>query len=101
MAPAVLVIILIVVLARLGPDLLEWINNNRQPVLTAPAQIVAKRSLTRGYKHVRTYYYVTVEFRNGERREYAVEGEQFGMLAEGDYGLLTFQGTWLHGFERG
>ena len=40
-----------------------------------------------------TYYYITFEVNSGDRMEFSVTGEQYGMLAEGDYGTLTFQGT--------
>ena len=100
MVLVVLVIIVAVLVFNVGPDIAEWTHNNRQPVLTALAKVVAKRLQARGQDHVRTYYFVTFEFKNGERREYSVEGEHFGLLAEGDYGVLTFQGTRFHGFER-
>ena len=47
-----------------------------------------------------TRYFVTFQTENGERTELAVEGREYGMLAEGDSGQLTFQGTRYMGFER-
>ena len=35
-----------------------------------------------------------------ERMEFSMEGEDFGLLAEGDVGLLTFQGSRYLGFDR-
>jgi hypothetical protein len=32
--------------------------------------------------------------------EFAVSGNQYGMIAEGDFGRLTFQGTRFLSFER-
>lgn len=40
-----------------------------------------------------TSYYVTFEVESGDRMELHVSGSEYGMLAEGDYGQLTFQGT--------
>ena len=37
---------------------------------------------------------------NGERKEFHVSGKEYGLLAEGDSGKLTFQGTRYKGFER-
>jgi hypothetical protein len=47
-----------------------------------------------------TYYYVTFELDDGERREFSVDGNDYGMLVEQDGGMLTHQGTRYHGFER-
>ena len=52
-----------------------------------------------GY-HTYTSYYVTFQFDSGDRLEFSVEGTEYGMLAEGDRGKLTFQGTRYLGFER-
>jgi Uncharacterized protein conserved in bacteria (DUF2199)/Protein of unknown function (DUF2500) len=37
----------------------------------------------------------------GDRREFSISGNEYGMLAEGDEGRLTYQGTRYRGFERG
>jgi len=37
---------------------------------------------------------------SGDRMELHVAGHEFGMLIEGDRGMLTFQGTRYLGFER-
>ena len=47
-----------------------------------------------------TTYYVTFEVESGDRMEMCVDGQQYGMLAEGDSGKLTFQGTRYLGFDR-
>lgn len=38
-------------------------------------------------------YYVTFQVESGDRMEFAVSGNEYGMLVEGDKGSLTFQGT--------
>lgn len=87
----------------------EWSNNNKQPVLSVVAKIVAKRNHTSrstsnhdGHHHhsTSTSYYITFEVESGDRMEFSVSGQEFGLLVEGDIGKLTFQGTRYHKFER-
>ena len=88
----------------------EWNKNNNSPRLTVPAVIVAKRTnVTRHHHgganghhhhHTSTTYYVTFQVDSGDRMELRVDGEEYGLLAEGDAGMLTFQGTRYLGFER-
>lgn len=88
----------------------RWHRNNNSPRLTVPATIVSKRTnVTRHrstgagghhYHHTHTTYYVTFEFESGDRFELCIDGEEYGLLAEGDVGSLTFQGTRYLGFER-
>ena len=92
-----------------------WISNNNSPILTVDAVIVAKREDVSVHRHDNagdatgahgfhttssTTYYVTFELENGERKELHVSGKEYGLLAEGDSGKLTFQGTRYKGFER-
>ena len=50
--------------------------------------------------HVKKNGYVTFEVESGDRMEMNVRGSEYGMLAEGDVGKLTFQGTRYLNFER-
>lgn len=43
---------------------------------------------------------VTFELENGKRLELGVKDPEYGMLAEGDRGRLSYQGTRYLGFER-
>ena len=54
------------------------------------------------YTHLttNTIYYVTFQTERGDRMEFQVSGTEYGMLAEGDTGRLTFQGTRYLAFER-
>ena len=73
----------------------RWSRNNASPVESAPARVVAKRTDTSGRVsggRVWTDYYVTFELGSGERREYEVEGGEYGVLVEGDRGTLTHRG---------
>ena len=90
----------------------QWNKNNHSPRLTVPATIVAKRTNVSSHHHHNhggtgmhhtthsTTYYVTFQVESGDRMELCVAGHEFGMLIEGDRGMLTFQGTRYLGFER-
>ena len=92
--------IMIVTLVRGGG---EWNKNNQSPKLTVPVTIVAKRSdVDKGIEtmHTFTSYYVTFQVESGDRMEFEVSDMEYGMLAEGDSGELTFQGTRYLNFQR-
>lgn len=81
----------------------QWNKNNNSPKLSVPTQVVAKRSDTRGgsgNSSASTSYYVTFQVESGDRMELHVSGQEYGMLAEDDLGVLTFQGTRFLSFER-
>ena len=81
----------------------EWNKNNQSPKLTVPVTVVAKRSdVHRGIEtmHTFTSYYVTFQVESGDRMEFEVSDTEYGMLAEGDSGELTFQGTRYLNFRR-
>ena len=88
----------------------QWSKNNNSPRLTVEATVVSKRGdISRhhhsdangiGHTHTSTTYYVTFQVASGDRIELCVGGSEYGMLVEGDFGDLTFQGTRYLGFER-
>ena len=84
----------------------EWFKNNTSPRLTVPAKVVAKRSShhhhhhAHGGMHHSTHYHVTFEVESGDRMELSLSGQEYGLLAEGDTGRLSFQGTRYLSFER-
>jgi len=88
----------------------QWNKNNHSPKLTVPATIVAKRTNVshhhhgganaHHHHHTSTTYYVTFQVESGDRMEFHVTGQQYGLLIEGDRGNLSFQGTRYLGFER-
>jgi hypothetical protein len=45
-------------------------------------------------------YFVTFQVESGDRMELVVNGSEYGMLAEGDFGELIFQGTRYLSFTR-
>jgi hypothetical protein len=86
----------------------QWNKNNHSPRLTVPATIVAKRTNVshhhhageHHHHHTSTTYYVTFQVESGDRMEFHVTGQEYGLLIEGDRGNLSFQGTRYLGFER-
>lgn len=86
----------------------QWNKNNHSPRLTVDAVIVAKRTnVFHGHhthdihhSHSSTSYYVTFQVESGDRMELHMSGAEYGLLAEGDRGRLTFQGTRYLGFQR-
>ena len=81
----------------------KWISNNNSPRLTELAEAVTKRTKTSGgakNSPVNTSYYATSQVESGDRIEFAIKGSEFGLLLEGDLGILAFQGSRYLGFER-
>lgn len=85
----------------------EWSHNNKQPIIPVNSTIISKRANVSHHHHGETHatsssttYYVTFQFDNGERIELTVSGEQYGLMAEGDKGVLSFQGTRFISFDR-
>lgn len=90
----------------------QWNKNNHSPRLTVPVTVVSKRTNVSHHHHhhgdnmamshttTNTSYYVTFQVESGDRMELHVAGHQFGLMVEGDRGMLTFQGTRFLNFER-
>lgn len=89
----------------------EWHSNNQAPQITVAAKIVGKRHNVDVHHHnagnnsgvhttTSTTYYVTFELEDGQRLEFHVKGRVYGLLAEGDCGTLSYQGTRYLNFER-
>lgn len=88
-----------------------WNYNNAQPVLAVVAKVVTKRADVTNHIHntsdnglhhhsTSTAYYVTFEVESGDRLEFQVKPQEYGMLVEEDLGKLTFQGSRYLGFQR-
>ena len=86
----------------------QWNKNNNSPRLTVPVTVVSKRTNVSHHHHagehhhssMSTTYYVTFQVESGDRMELHLDGSQFGLIVEGDRGLLTFQGTRFLEFRR-
>jgi len=99
----VFILVISVFIIGIGGSIKMWSKNSSSPQLTVPASVKTKRTETRGGtgdSAANTWYYVTFEVQSGDRMELPVRGHEFGQLAEGDLGLLTFQGTRYINFER-
>lgn len=98
----------VVFVGILVKNLSEWNKNNHSPRLTVPASVVAKRTNvshhhgagTHHHSSTSTSYYVTFQVDSGDRMELHMSGREYGLLVEGDRGMLTFQGTRYLSFER-
>ena len=103
MVPVMFVLVFGIIIVTMVRGVGEWNKNNQSPKLTVPVTVVAKRSdVHRGIEtmHTFTSYYVTFQVESGDRMEFEVSDMEYGMLAEGDRGMLTFQGTRYLSFQR-
>lgn len=111
--PVMIVIGFVVVIGMIVLNGARHMKNASAPRETVYARIVGKRmnvsSHTDHHHHdqgmhpihsSRTDYYITLEFDNGERREYLDVRNLYGLVAEGDEGYAAVQGDWIVAFER-
>lgn len=81
----------------------QYVANNAANPVEKPARVVTKRTEVwggSGEMSANTNYYVTFEFHDGARIELTVKGAEYGLLVEGDSGVLSHQGTRYKGFRR-
>ena len=113
--PIMFILIFIIIVFTFVKGIATWFKNNNSPRLTVSARIVAKRQNTthnnqpnagdisgaHGFHTISsTSYYVTFQVDSGDRMELSVSGSEYGVLAEGDKGQLTYQGTRYLTFDR-
>ena len=106
----VFILFLCVFIGVLASIVVRWVKNNNSPRLSVPATVVSKRAhrssshmhSTNSAMHMSTHttYYITFQFDSGDRMELSVYGSEYGVIIEGDVGVLTFQGTRFVSFER-
>ncbi len=112
----VIAVFAVLLIGAVGRGLYVWMKNNRSPQETVNARVVAKRMKVSGHgghavvrnastlhtvhSSTDTWYFVTFELENGRRLEFRVKDPEYGMLAEGDRGRLSYQGTRYLGFDR-
>ena len=104
------IFVFIIFIINLINGIKTWNKNNNSPKLTVVATVISKRMDVSHYQVVNnnrpnhtssnTYYYVTFQVQSGDRMEFSVKGQEYGILAEGDMGNLSFQGTRYLSFER-
>lgn len=106
--PIVFLAVFIVIIVVIVQGIKQWSYNNAQPQIPAEARVVAKREDTSHHhnandihmSHTSTTYYATFEYTNGQRLELKIPNREYGMLAEGDIGVLTSQGSRYIRFDR-
>ncbi|MBS4218267.1 DUF2500 domain-containing protein [Bacillus sp. FJAT-49711] len=106
----VFAIVIISIIVNSVKGVQQWQENEQSPRLSVPAIVKSKRTQVSRHTHMNgdnmhshhtsTSYFVTFEFESGDRTEFKVSGKEYGLLAESDTGILTFQGTRYLGFER-
>lgn len=107
----VFIIVIGTLIYTIGQNILEWQRNNASPIISVPALIVAKRFDVQhhaqagspnqvSHSSASTTYFVTFEMADSERIEFRVRNKEYGLLAERDIGILTYQGSRYLGFER-
>jgi len=110
------IVVIVIIIFRVVKGGAEWANNNNSPVLTVDAKVVAKRMQVNQHghghggvhhgtnmmhhHHTTSRYFATFEVDSGDRMELKIPTKEYGLLAEGDVGKLTFQGTRYKGFDR-
>lgn len=93
-------LILIVFAYIIIGNIVEWSKNQASDVRMRNVRVVTKRTSVRGHDHAHTTYYTTFEFLDdGTRLELPVPAKRFGLMAEGDLGILNYQGTQFNAFE--
>ena len=115
MFPIIFVMVFGMIILQFVAGIGTWHKNNQSPRLSVSATVVAKRENVSHHSHPNggdpsgahgyhttssTSYYVTFQVESGDRMELQVSGREYGILAEGDIGKLTFQGTRYLAFER-
>ena len=92
--PIMFIVVFGIIIFSIIQGISTWHKNNNSPRLTVPAVVVAKRTDVSYHRHA------NAGDMSGDRMEFHVSGLEYGMLAEGDTGKLTFQGTRYLSFER-
>ncbi|CAM3637076.1 DUF2500 domain-containing protein [Marinicrinis lubricantis] len=112
--PILFVIVLAIIVIGFISNGARYAKNARAPRESVYARVVSKRmdvrSRTNHHHHAngavhpthssRTYYYITLEFDSGERKEFLDVKNLYGLVTEGDAGYAAIQGDWIVAFER-
>lgn len=119
------VVVLGIIIFGIASNIAEWSKNQASDVRMRNVRVVTKRTdvrRTAGSSHMHhhptssgihhsssthssgstfTTYFVTFEFLDdGSRMEFRLPDKQYGLVAEGDFGILNYQGTQFNAFER-
>ena len=90
-----LAIVLLMLVAKLTSRVNIEEKQGRKPVYNIQAEVKGKRTLVEPDPEnptvPRTRYFVTFHKRDGNRVEMEVPGEDYGLAAEGDEGVLVYE----------
>lgn len=109
--PVMFLLVLSFILFGIVQGLRTWSRNNHAPRLSVEATVVSRRSAVSHHHHAAepdqplhhsttTHYYATFQVESGDRMEFLIPGREYGLLAEGDSGKLSFQGSRYLSFTR-
>lgn len=95
----------ILVFVTVGKGVLQFLENEKAPVLTVGATVVDLRRKTHhhhsnGHHHHTHSYHVTFRTAQGDLIEFRVKRWEYLELSLGEVGMLTHQGTRFKGFVR-
>lgn len=105
----------ILLLVTVIKDVKEWRGNKKAPHYVVGASLISKRKNETKNRHtqvgdvsgargdhmkISTSYYITFQVTGGDCIEFKVHEKEYGMVREGEYGVLSFQGTKYLGFHR-
>ena len=89
-----LAILILMVVAKLTGKVNVEEKQGRKPVYNIQAEVKGKRTLVEADPEnpnvSRTRYFLTFHKRDGNRVEMEVPGEDYGLAAEGDEGILVY-----------
>lgn len=115
MSVLIFTIVITLFIVAIVKGITTWNKNNHSPRLTVDASVVSRRTDITTYHHANggdtsgahgyhtsssTSYYITFQVESGDRMEFLMDDNEYALLAEGDQGRLSFQGTRYLGFER-
>ncbi|AJY75151.1 DUF2500 domain-containing protein [Paenibacillus beijingensis] len=111
--PIFIAIVFAIVIGSIVLNSVRYFKNAKSPRESVYARVIAKRMEVRNHtshhsngegthpvSSSRTDYYITLEFDNGERKEYLDVKKLYGLVVEGDEGYAAVQGDWIVAFER-
>ena len=94
-------ILLLMLVAKITSMVHVEADDAKAPIDSMEASVVAKRTLVQQADGgAQTTYYLTFQKVNGMRVEMEVPGEDYGLAAEGDQGVLVARGSEFIVFER-
>ncbi|MBR6569152.1 MAG: DUF2500 domain-containing protein [Clostridia bacterium] len=104
MGSALAAILLLMLVAKLVGSVNIEAKQGVKPIYSYQAEVKGKRTLVEADPDipaaVKTTYFITFHKRDGNRVELVVPGEDYGLAAEGDEGILVCEGDDFVVFKR-